>query len=397
LEISRKKGYKGAMFPWESARTGEEETPSWARDFDGRIIKIRTNDMEHHITADIAFGVYKYYVATEDEKFMKEHGYEILIETAKFWESRVVYNKKHNYFEIRNVIGPDEFHENVNNNAYTNAMARWNILIAYSILQKIKNGDSTLYKDLIDKFKIDKRRINRWKKIIDRIHIGKKNSGIIEQFDGFSSLKAIPVNEFGINGMPMIPSSIELKFIGQYKLIKQADVVMLLYTLPEMFTLQQMKRNYDYYQTMTIHKSSLSPSMHAIVAAKIGKTKEAFKYYSISSNADLEDLHKNTKEGMHAANLGGTWQMLIHGFAGVNVFKNSLCIYPRLPKQIRSLKFKISWHGFSLNIDLNKDLVKIDPGKRVRRELSLKCSRVKIKVFNKTYTLVNNKQLTIQR
>ena len=194
--LASSNGFKGAQFPWESARTGQEETPAWSRDFDGRVIKIRTHELEHHITADIAFAVYKYYIATDDQEFMKEHGYKLLVHTAKFWASRVKYNKKKKLYEILDVIGPDEFHEEVDNNVYTNMMARWNIFIGYTMLQKIKQTELNEYKKILKQTDIDIKDLNTWKKIIANMGFNITEDGIIEQYDGFFKLKQAPVTEY---------------------------------------------------------------------------------------------------------------------------------------------------------------------------------------------------------
>ncbi|MFC1621747.1 glycoside hydrolase family 65 protein, partial [Candidatus Omnitrophota bacterium] len=184
-KIAESLGYKGAMFPWESADTGEEVTPAWARNFDGSIIQIRTHEMEHHITADIAYAVYQYYTATNDERFMLKYGFEMIFETARFWASRVSYDSRQNKYEIKHVIGPDEFHEDVNNNVYTNWMARFNLLIAYGMCQKMKRLYPNELNRLTKKIGLRQREVKDWKKIISGIVFHIKDNGLIEQFDGY--------------------------------------------------------------------------------------------------------------------------------------------------------------------------------------------------------------------
>jgi len=193
--IAESLGYKGAMFPWESADTGEETTPAWAKNFDGSIIQIRTHEMEHHITADVAYAVYHYYVATQDERFMLRHGFEMIFETARFWASRVVYNSKQNRYEIKHVIGPDEFHEDVDNNAYTNSMARFNLLVAHGMYQKMKRLHPKEFKALSKKVNLKDEEVKDWKKIIPRIALRVKKNGLIEQFDGYLKKKKIEIKD----------------------------------------------------------------------------------------------------------------------------------------------------------------------------------------------------------
>ena len=152
-DIARKNGYKGAQFAWESADTGQEETPKWARDLDRTVIRIHTHEMEYHITADIAYAVYQYYLATGDEKFMDDYGYELLIESARFWASLVTYNKRKKSYDINNVIGPDEFHVGVNNNVFTNMMAKWNLTTACKMFKQLRQKKK-IYSSLKKKLKL---------------------------------------------------------------------------------------------------------------------------------------------------------------------------------------------------------------------------------------------------
>jgi kojibiose phosphorylase len=169
--IAKKCGFKGAMFPWESAGQGVDETPDWAKDLDGKIIRIHTGKLEHHITADIAYAFYHYYNATHNEAFLRDYGYEVLFETARFWASRVEYNKKKKVYEIRHVIGPDEFHTDVNNNAFTNMLAKWNLLTAYKMFQKIRRSDPTVLRRLIGKTGLSAKEPAVWKDIAAHISI----------------------------------------------------------------------------------------------------------------------------------------------------------------------------------------------------------------------------------
>ncbi|HIE36220.1 MAG TPA: glycoside hydrolase family 65 protein, partial [Candidatus Omnitrophica bacterium] len=168
-ELAKREGFKGAKFAWESADTGEEETPEWSKDFDGTVIKIYTHKQEHHITADVAYAVYKYYLATGDEEFMRKFGLEIIFETARFWASRVECNKRKDIYEIKNVIGPDEFHKNVKNNAYTNMMAKWNLVVAARLFEKFKKEKPSVYKRLKEKVNLKEKEVKEWQRIAPKI------------------------------------------------------------------------------------------------------------------------------------------------------------------------------------------------------------------------------------
>ncbi len=380
-EIAKSNGYSGAMFPWESALTGGEETPSWARNLDGSVIKIHTHEMECHITADIAYALYRYYIATDDEDFMLKYGYELLFETARFWASKCKYNKKKKRFEIKEVIGPDEFHEGVNNNAYTNMLARWNIFVAYGMFMKLKKKHPGEYTALIKKLNLKTKEINRWRGIILKMYINVRKDKVIEQFDGFFKRKKVKITELDENFMPMIPRNIRLKDIGSYQIVKQADVLMLLYLLPDRFDMKTKKQNYNFYAPITVHKSSLSPAVHSIIASEVGHSAKAYRYFLMTLNTDILNLHGNTGFGVHAANLGGMWQAIIHGFAGMKVIKETLSFNPKLPKEIKGISFSIQWKGLVLNVSVKEKYIKIRSVSKISKRVVLKL-RIFAKVFN---------------
>jgi len=219
------------MFPWESADTGEDTTPDWARGLDGSIIEITTST-EYHITADIAYAVSHYYTATGNDEFMLRYGLEILFETARFWASCAAYDKEKRHYEIRGVIGPDEFHENINNNAYTNVMVKWNLLRAielYSLFSKKHDRRRRLAK-LAKRIRLDKKELKSWGNIAARLitQIYRK-AGAIEEFDGYFGLKDVAITKLDHNFMPLFPRGITQRNVAKTQLVKQADVVMLLY------------------------------------------------------------------------------------------------------------------------------------------------------------------------
>ena len=382
--IAESRGYKGVMFPWESACTGEEATPAWAKNFDGSLIQIRTHEMEHHITADVAYAVYQYYVATQDIRFMLRYGFEIIFETARFWASRVEYNKKSKRYEIDHVIGPDEFHEDVDNNAYTNSMAYFNLLVGYGMHQKMKRRYPTEYKRLSKKIGLKKGETVKWKMIVPRIALNVKRNGLIEQFDGYFRKKKVELKDLKRHPIPAIPKSIKLKDIGKTQLVKQADVVMLLYLLSDNFDLKTKKKNFYYYLKKTVHKSSLSAAVHAALAVEIGDVRMAYRYFDIAANMDLTLLYGNTNDGMHAASLGVTWQAVIHGFAGIKIFNETLSINPRLPDDWKELIFCLKWQGQNLKIAINHTKLRIQFYSRRKDAL-------KIKIFNTLKKIEANK------
>lgn len=388
-KIAKSKGYAGAQFPWESADTGEEETPEWARDIDRTIIRIHTHEMEHHLTADIAYAIYRYYIVTGDVKFMQDYGYEMLIETARFWASRVEYNKRKNTYEINHVIGPDEFHVDVNNNAFTNMMAKWNLLTVYRIYKELKEKPA-LYKKLKDKLNLKEKEATQWRKVASRITIRTNKKGIIEQFDGYLKLKKIILTKTDENGIPFIPARVRAKDLRKTQLIKQPDVLMLLFLLSDIFNKKTKIANYDFYVSRTAHKSSLSPATQAFIASQAGDLHRAYNLFNVASRTDISNVYGNTHEGIHAASLGGTWQAVIFGFAGVKIKRDQLSINPCMPRSWRKMIFSLVWRGQPIRFEVTNDTIKI-------KISSSKSETTRIGVFNKLVNVKTNKVCLFKR
>jgi kojibiose phosphorylase len=352
--IAAAKGYSGALFPWESAGSGQECTPSWARNFDGKIIKIVTMDEEHHIVADIAFAVDHYCKVTRDDAFKWKQGLEIMIETARFWRSRVTLNARKDRYEIHDVMGPDEFHESVNNNSYTNAMAKWNLSTAAAWVIEAKKKHKT-FERMAKRLDLSSHEITAWKQIADRMYMptyAKKK--LIEPFEGFFRLRDHRIAQLDERLMPMLPSTVSWDDIAKTQFIKQADVVMLLYLLGENFSHADKKRNYLYNERRTLHKSSLSPAIHSIVGLEVGDEERALHYFAHSLSTDLNDIHGNTNEGIHAASAGGCWQDAIMGFAGMRPGADAIKFNPHIPKHWKSMRFCIDWRGCQLRVSISQ-------------------------------------------
>jgi kojibiose phosphorylase len=354
------KGFEGALFPWESADTGEECTPSWAKDFDGKIIKIVTMDEEHHIVSDIAYAFAHYCKATGDDHFLWRYAIEVIIETARFWATRAVYNSKSKKYEIHKVMGPDEFHENVNNNAYTNILAQWNLKTACEWVRRFRRTSPTRFSALSKRLNIKKGETAAWKKIADGMLIPvSKKKNLIEQFKGFLKLKDHRITALNQHFMPEIPTSVDWSEVGKTQFIKQADVVMLLYLMSDKFTYAEKKKNYYYYERRTLHKSSLSPAIHSIVGLEVGDEDKALHYFSHALSTDLSDIHGNTADGIHAASAGGTWQAAVMGFAGMRPLEKAISFNPHIPSHWKGIKFKIWWRGALLDVSINHSKTEI--------------------------------------
>lgn len=380
-------GCKGARFPWESADEGLEVTPKWGFDYDGTPIRIWTGDEEFHINSDITFGIYEYYRATQDMDFMLNYGLEIFLDTAAFWKSRVEYNSDKDRYEINRVIGPDEFHEHVNNNVYTNYLAKWSLKKALQFAQWAKKEDMAVFDKLCTKLGLDDGDFRKWDIIQQKIYIPTGKDGkLIEQFEGYFSLPDAIISQYDENGMPLWPELNGMKY-NDTQLIKQPDVVMLMIMLGEEFDNAIKYENYKYYESRTMHKSSLSPSMYSIMGLSVGDTRNSYKYFIKTVMTDLEDNQGNTAQGFHAASAGGSWQSAVYGFGGLSVDKDTvLNLNPWIPDGWISMSFTIMWQASKVAVKITGDSVMITADKDM-----------KVKVYGKIYMFAGGKSICINR
>ena len=390
-KIAKDKGYKGVLFPWESADSGGEATPPYSKHLDGSIIEIHTMDMEHHIVSDVAYGICHYFAATGDINFMLNTGLEMIFETARFWASRVTYSKQTKKFEIKKIIGPDEFHENVNNNAYTNKMAQWNLHKAGELYKHFSRKYPRHFRKIDRKLSLKPKEIKDWVYIADKIKIPvSKSKRIISEFDGYFKKKDIVLNTLNHYFMPVLPKDISLKDIPKTQLVKQADVVMLMYLLGEQFSKEEKARNYLYYVKRTLHKSSLSPSIYSILASELGDAARGYIFFLFSLYADLKNMHGNSAQGIHAASLGGTWQAVVMGFSGFRIIDGLPSFEPRLPGHWKNTKFSLKWKRCILKMSVSNKKIKIFATAEKKGSLLIKC-------FNSVYEISFNKQYTFYK
>ncbi len=389
-KIAEEKGYQGAMFPWESADTGEETTPSWYKDGRGKIQRVLTMEQECHITADIAYAVIHYYSVTNDVDFLLNCGLEIILDTARFWASRVEYNRRKKRYEINNVIGPDEFHEGVNNNAFTNTLVQWHLRTAVQLCMVLRRKYPAEIKALMAKINLKQYDLEDWRNIASKIYIPvSKKTGIIEQFEGFFKKKKLPLPKLDSHYLPLYPDNI--RDIGSTQYVKQADVVMILYLLSDLFSLETKRKNYLFYEKRTLHKSSLSASIYALLGAEVGEVHRACHYFDIASHADLKNVYNNTDAGIHAASLGGVWQALIHGFAGMRIRRGILSFSPQLPPEWKVIKFSLKFKGYDILADIGQEKVSLYfSSKR-------KTDKLPVRVYRTLYTLQANKKTSFYK
>jgi kojibiose phosphorylase len=347
-------GFKGAQFAWESAETGDEVTPRWVPDWEDptKAIRIWTGDIQIHISADIAYAIWQYWRVTGDDEFMRDVGAPIILETALFWGSRV--EKYDVGYAIRQVIGPDEYHHHVDNNAFTNGMARWHLEKAFEIREWLKNKFPDQAETLDQRLGISEDTMNLWKDISAKLQFRHDTAtGLIEQFDGFFLLPEVEWEKFEGRAESM-QSLLGIEDTNQHQVLKQADVIMLLCLLRDRFDRKTWVANWDYYSSRTDHSygSSLGPAIHAWAACEIGEPDLAYEHFMRAARADLRDIRGNTDDGIHAASAGGLWQALVFGFAGLRITDGGYELKPRLPSHWTRLTFKFCHRGEWHEVDV---------------------------------------------
>ena len=351
-EYAQQAGYKGVRFPWESADTGHEATPPWSAD---GSIRIWTGERELHITSAVVFGILSYYTATQDHEFFTQYGAEILFETARFWESRLEYNEREDRYELTELEGPDEFHELVNNSVYTNWLTKWNLEKSVEYYNLVKENFPEDFKTISSKLQLSEAEVAEWNRKAGKVYIPfDPKQKLIEEFEGYFKLKDVPITEWDENYMPIFPKGYNHDNSQGTTLIKQPDVVMLLYILPDEFSDEVKKANYEYYEARTMHKSSLSPSVHTIMGIETNNYEKALQYFERAAYVDLIDNQGNTEWGMHIASAGGTWQSIANGFGGLRIKNQRLTFKPWLPDTWKEIRFKIKWRGDDLKIHINQ-------------------------------------------
>jgi trehalose/maltose hydrolase-like predicted phosphorylase len=346
-------GWRGAMYPWESTDTGEETTPEQIIGPDGKVIQVLCGTQEQHISADIAYAVWHYWQATGDDVFMRDAGSEILLETARFWATRARRETDGRY-HIRGVIGPDEYHEHVDDSAYTNIMARWNIARGLDTVTALRARWPARWTELSGELGLDDTELEQWRQAAEALVTGiDPETGLIEQFAGFFKLDPINLADYSGRTMP-IDVVLGRERTQSLQVVKQADVVALLALLPEEFDFPSKVKNFRYYEPRCGHGSSLSRAMHALVAAHIGDAELAMRYFRETAATDLADTAGGSAGGVHIAGLGGLWFATLSGFAGLSMRSDALVLNPRLPPDWRRFGFCVHWRGRRVKIRIEQ-------------------------------------------
>jgi len=352
---AREYGYEGAWFAWESADSGEDVTPTWVPDFQDKkkLARVWTGDLAIHISADVAYAAYQYWLATGEDDWLCERGAELILDTASFFAARAEWNAVSGCYEYNDVIGPDEYHDHVNNNAYTNLLAQWNLKTALSVLERLKQQRPEKALELTQRLDLSETRLEKWRDVAAKIRLQIDPNGLIEQFDGFFKLNEVNLADYEPRSKSM-HEIFGVQGANEYQVIKQPDVLMVQYLLHDQYSEEMIRVNYDYYNQRTDHTygSSLGPSIQAIVACLMGYPEQAYEHFIRSARADLRDVRGNAGDGIHGASAGGTWQAVVFGFGGLRLKAESWEVSPHLPKHWKRLSFRFFQQGKLQVVDI---------------------------------------------
>jgi alpha,alpha-trehalose phosphorylase len=340
-------GHRGAMFPWRTI-SGEEASAYYA-----------AGTAQYHINADIMYALRKYVQATGDVPFLRDYGAEMLIETARLWADLGFYSdSKGGKFCINGVTGPDEYNAVVNNNAYTNLMARENLRYAGEVIELLREKEPDAYHALVEKTALQHSEVDAWLRAAENMYVPyNENLNIILQDDNFLDREPWDFRNTPSDRYPLLLFYHPLN-IYRKQVIKQADVILAMFLLGDAFSSDEKKRNFEFYDSFTTGDSSLSSCVEAIIAAQTGQVDKAIRYGMAALLMDLADVGGNVKDGCHIASMGGTWMMLTYGFGGMRDDNGVLSFWPRrAPEENAILRFPLTYHGQMLQVEIGMDRV----------------------------------------
>jgi len=344
IENAAKLGFSNgaALYPMVTMN-GEECHNEWEITFE-----------EIHRNGAIAFAIFNYHRFTGDYSYIPEKGLEVLIGIARFWHQRATFSTNKNQFVILGVTGPNGYENNVNNNFYTNYIAKWCLDYTYEQIQKVALEYPSDHKRISEKVLISEAELQSWKKVADNMYFPFSNElNVFLQQDGFLDKELVRVSDLDKSQRP-INQKWSWDRILRSPYIKQADVLQCFYFFEDHFSKEELQRNFEFYESFTVHESSLSPCVHSIQAAVLDKMDMAYTFYLRTSRLDLDDYNKEVEEGCHITSMAGTWMSIVEGFGGMRIKNNALHFAPKIPKEWEGYSFKINFRNQILKVTINQ-------------------------------------------
>ena len=383
-------GFDGAQFPWESAWLDDGEvTPEYMGTdvVTGQLIKVWTGFIEIHITSDVAFGAWSYYECTGDQDFMDKYGYELIFDCAKFWASRMEPGED-GLLHINDVVGPDEYKEHVDDNAFTNYLAKWTIDKAIAYAELLQAEKPELYAPLQEKLGLDAL-LPVWKEQTGRFYLTQPNeNGVLPQDSTYLTLKDIDLSKYKKQAhVGGIYKDYNQEQITKIQVSKQADVMVLFYLLEDLFPREVKVSSFNYYEPRCLHDSSLSLCTHSMLSADVGNVDMGYDLYKKACLIDLDNRAPHSSDaGIHAASCGGIWQCAVQGFGGLRMLGGKLRISPNLPEAWNALDYTAMWKGQRIAVHATADTVKLvnETG----------AGPIDVEVWGKFYTFTDRLEVT---
>jgi maltose phosphorylase len=366
-----KQGLKGALYPMVTF-TGIECHNEWEITFE-----------EIHRNGAIAYAIYNYVNYTGDKDYLYEYGIDVLAGISRFWADRVHYNKRKNVYMIHGVTGPNEYENNVNNNWYTNTIAVWTLKYTLEAIEYLKESGRA---GRVAELGITGGELEKWQDIIENMYFPyDEELGVFVQHDTFLDKNLMTVDELAPEERP-INQNWSWDKILRSCFIKQADVLQGLYFLNHEFTEEEKRRNFEFYEPMTVHESSLSPSVHAVLAAELGMEEKAYEMYNRTARLDLDNYNNDTEDGLHITSMTGAWLAIVQGFAGMRTANESLSFAPFIPKAWKEYSFKILYRGHYLKVLVSQENV----------TLTQQGPELELKLYNETWKLPADGELRVE-
>lgn len=342
---AKRMGDQGALYAWRTIN-GHEGSGNFLG-----------STVQYHINAAVAYAIHKYYEATEDGDFLADMGGEMLFETARCWAHRGVFlESRGGHYCINEVCGPDEYKPGVNNNCYTNYMAQFNLRLALEVREILAREYPERYDQLVIQLNLSDEEFALWKKCADLMYLPfHEELGIHPQDDSFLDKDPIDIDSIPEDEIPLVGNWHPLR-IWRYQLIKQADVILLMFLLGDQFSLEEKRANFDYYEPKTTHDSSLSPAIYSIIAAELGYSDFAYNYFLQTVRLDLDDYNRNAWQGLHTACMASSWMGVVNGFAGMRTHGGQLRFSPYVPDRWEDYSFKVKFKGAQLQVVVEPEI-----------------------------------------
>lgn len=364
---ARQQGLKGALYPMVTF-TGVECHNEWEITFE-----------EIHRNGAIAYAIYNYTNYTGDTIYLKTKGLEVLVEIARFWADRVHYSKRNDTYMIHGVTGPNEYENNINNNWYTNTVATWVLKYTLENYQRFQK-ETTIA--------ISAKEQAQWEEIIEKMYYPEdKELGIFVQHDTFLDKELLPVTELNPRHLPL-NQNWSWDRILRSCFIKQADVLQGIYFFGDQYTNEEKRRNFEFYEPMTVHESSLSPSIHAILAAELGLEDKAMEMYERTARLDLDNYNNDTEDGLHITSMTGSWLGIVQGFAQMKTYQETLSFAPFVPKTWTTYAFHINYRGRLLSVSVNQETVTLK---------LIKGEALSLNVYQDSHTLTDSLTIPLKK